>query len=353
MEQLEPDEARTGAEIVEVMRSISETTWADYGHAVRSVHAKSHGLVQGRLDVVDDLPPELAQGLFGRSGRYDVVMRFSTNPGDILDDDVSTPRGLAVKIVGVDGEQLPGSEGYASQDLVMVNGPVFSAKNAKSFLGNLKLLAKTTDTPQTWKKAFSAIARGLESAVEAVGGESATLKGLGGQPPTHILGETFYTQVPLLYGRYVAKLSVAPLSPELRALTGVKLDLSGKPNAIRDAVVDFFRSQGAIWELRAQLRTNPDTMPIEDASALWPEDESPYRMVARITVDPQPAWTDARSRAVDDGFSFSPWHGLAAHRPLGSVMRVRKAAYEMSAGFRASHNGCPIHDPRPGEGLPS
>src|SRR5258708_6928935 len=37
-------------------------------------------------------------------------MRFSTIPGDILDDSVSTPRGLAIKVIGVEGERLEGSE---------------------------------------------------------------------------------------------------------------------------------------------------------------------------------------------------------------------------------------------------
>ena len=54
----------------------------------------------------------------------------------------------------------------------------------------------------------------------------------------------------------------------------------------------------------------------------------------------------------DDTLSFSVWHGLAAHRPLGSVNRLRKAAYEMSAAFRSSFNGCPIHEPREKISLP-
>jgi hypothetical protein len=55
----------------------------------------------------------------------------------------------------------------------------------------------------------------------------------------------------------------------------------------------------------------------------------------------------------DDGcMSFSPWHGLTAHQPLGSIMRVRKAAYEMSADFRTERNGCPMQQGRPLETLP-
>ena len=346
MEQPAPDEAETTSSLIATLLSISETTFKDYGHAVRSVHAKSHGIVQGELHVLDNLPPALAQGLFAKPGTYKAILRFSTNPGDILDDSVSAPRGLAVKIIGVEGERLPGSEGQVTQDFVMANAPAFAAADPKKFLGNLKLLAKTTDTPQGWKKALSAVLRGAEAAVESVGGKSALLTALGGQPLTHVLGDTYYSQVPLLYGAYVAKVSVAPSSPELTALTGTKVDVHGKPNALREAVETFFRSGGGEWDLRVQLCTDAEKMPVENASVAWPEDASPYVTVARITVPRQEAWSESSIAKVDDGMAFSPWHGLAAHRPLGGIMRVRKATYEASSGFRGSHNGCPIHEPR-------
>jgi hypothetical protein len=169
---------------------------------------------------------------------------------------------------------------------------------------------------------------------------------MGGQPLTHPLGDSFYTQAPLRYGDYVAKIAVVPVSAELRALKGKPVDVRGRPNGLREAMIAFFEEHGAEWELRVQLRTNPDTMPIEDASVEWPEDESPYVPVARITVPRQPAWSEARARQVDDGLSFRPWHGLAAHRPLVSINRARKVAYEQAAAFRAERNGCPIHRPQ-------
>ncbi|WP_144110343.1 catalase family protein [Paraburkholderia sp. BCC1886] len=351
-EQIPDDEAETTRELVETLHSIIETTYKDYGHAVRSVHAKSHGLLQGELTVLDNLPPAYAQGAFARAGKLPVVLRFSTNPGDILDDSVSTPRGLAVKIIGVEGERLPGSEGAVTQDFVMQNAPAFGAATPKKFLSTLKMLAKTTDKAHGMKKALSAVLRGAESAVEALGGESATLKSLGGHPETHILGESFYTSVPFLYGPYYAKLSIAPVSPNLTALTDAPLNVNGKPNGLREAVNEFFATESAQWEVRIQLATDLEKMPIEDASVKWPEDESPYVTVARIDVAPQPAWTEARAGVVDDQLAFSPWHGLSAHRPLGGVMRSRKPAYEMSAGFRGQHNGCPMHEPRGFEKLP-
>jgi hypothetical protein len=342
-EQIPEDEAETTRQLVEALHGILEVTSQHYNHAVRSVHAKSHGLLDGELTVLDNLPPELAQGVFAHPGTHKVVMRLSTNPGDILDDSVSTPRGLAIKIADVEGPRLPGSEAQTTQDFVMINAPAFTAATPKAFVANLKLLAKTTDRAPTGKKVLSAVLRGAEKVVEAVGGESGTLKSLGGHPETHILGETFYTCVPFLYGSYFAKLSVAPVSPELSALTDAPLDVNGHPNALRDAVNAFFATQGGEWEVRVQLATDIEKMPVEDASVKWPEDESPYVTVARIRVAPQPAWTDARSAAIDDGLVFSPWHGVAAHRPLGGVMRSRKPAYEMSSEFRGQFNGCPVH----------
>lgn len=344
-EQIPADEAETTQELVKTLRSIIETTSADYGHAVRSVHAKSHGLLQGELIVPDGLPPELAQGAFARAGTFPVVMRFSTNPGDILDDKVSTPRGLALKIIGVEGERLPGAEGQVTQDFVMQNALAFTAATPKAFLTTLKALARTTDKAPGMKQALSAVLRGAESAVEALGGESGTLKSLGGHPKTNLLGETYTTVVPVLYGSYYGKIAIVPESPELVALKDAPVDLDDKPNGLREAVNEFFATTGGEWDVRVQLATDIEKMPVEDASKTWSEEESPYVTVARIRVAPQPAWTDARSKAVDDGLAFSPWHGLSAHRPIGGVQRSRKPAYEMSSGFRGQFNGCPMHEP--------
>lgn len=344
-EQIPDDEAETSKELAQALHDIMETTFNNNGHANRSVHAKAHGLLRGRV-TVPDLPPSLAQGAFAKPGVFSAYLRFSTNPGDILDDKVSTPRGLALKIVGVEGPRLPGSEGEVTQDFVMQNAKAFTAATPKAFLKTLKLLAKTTDKAPGMKKALSAVLRGVESTVEALGGESGTLKSLGGHPQTHILGESFTTVVPVLYGTYYAKVAVVPVSPSLCALTDHQLDLADDPDGLRTAVAEYFRQEGGTWEIRVQLATDIEKMPIEDASVQWPEELSPYVTVARLDVAPQASWDEAKVDQIDDGMAFSPWHGLAAHRPLGGVMRVRKPSYEMSADFRASHNGCPIHEPR-------
>ncbi|NID13949.1 catalase family protein [Luteibacter yeojuensis] len=346
LERIEPDETETVEQLIETLTRINQTTLEHEKHAHRSVHAKSHALLTGELLVPADLPRELAQGLFAREGRYPLVMRLSTVPGDLLDDSVSTPRGMALKVIGVEGERLAGSDNDVTQDFVLVNGPVFSAPNAKRFAAALKLVAATTDRAEGAKKALSAVLRGTERVIEAFGGRSATLLNLGGQPETHPLGDTYYSQAPLRFGDYVVKLSVAPRSPNLTALTDAELNVNGKPNGLREAMVNHFAAEGGEWDLRVQFCTDPESMPIEDASVAWPEEKSPYIDVARIVVPAQPAWNAARRAAIDDGMAFSPWHGLAAHRPLGSVMRARRVAYKVMAKFRAHHNHVTITEPR-------
>jgi hypothetical protein len=112
--------------------------------------------------------------------------------------------------------------------------------------------------------------------------------------------------------------------------------------------VNFFRRTGAEWELRARLCTNLAIMPIEDASVPWPEDHSPYVPVAKITLPAQVAWREAKSATINDRLAFNPWHGLTAHRPIGSIMRARKMAYRQSA----QRNGCSIIEPKTAVDLP-
>ena len=349
VEKVEPDEAETIAGLEKQFESILDTTSRDYGHAVRSVHAKGHGLATGTLVVADDLPPELAQGMFANPGRYDAVMRFSTNAGDLLDDAIRLPRGVALKVMGVPGERLPDAAGD-TQDFIMVNGPAFAAPDAKAFLGNLKLLAKTTDKAEGAKKVLSSVLRGAEAALEAVGVQSSLLNTLGGAKPVHPLGATYFSQTPFRYGDYIAKFSLVPVSG-IKEFVDETIDASGRPNAIREAMNHLLIEQGGVWELRVQLCTDLDAMPVEDPTIVWDEELSPFRTVATLTVEPQTAWENGTSDKVEDQLSFSPWHGIAAHRPLGGINRARKSPYRFSADYRARFNGCPIHEPKSVEEL--
>lgn len=345
LDPIEDDEAELAGALSDTFAKIQQTTFQDEGRPLRGVHAKAHGILKAKMEVPEGLPKTLAQGVFARPGQFDVLMRFSTSPGDLMSDTVSTPRGLAIKILGVEGERLEGSQDATTQDFLFANGRTFPAPNAKVFLANLKLLAATTDKAEGAKRGLSAVLRATEAALEAIGGKSATLVSLGGQPPTHILGETFFSQLPQRFGDFIAKLQVAPFSENLKSLEGEKIDLSESDTIIRDEVVKFFEANSATWEVRVQLCTDIDDTPINTPAKAWEEKVSPFFGVARITAPQQLAWSDRKEHELGDILAFSPWHGIEAHRPLGSMMRIRKHVYERAQAFRSDRNAAPIVEP--------
>jgi hypothetical protein len=352
IESPHPNESQTFDEIAATMLDIAKKVGERQRHTVRAVHAKSHGLLQAEVTVMEGLPDELRQGLFATPASYPAILRLSTNPGDILSDHISTPRGMAMKIIGVEGEMLPNHAGQLTQDFVMVNAKSFAAPNADAFLKSLKQLLPHVDDSEALKQTVSSVAQVAESALELVGTESAALKGFG-HPPTHPLGETFSTVTPIRFGQFVAKLALVPVSQNLTQLTGKPLPHAHNWNALKDAIVAFFATQTAIWELRVQLCTDLEKMPVEDASTQWDESLSPYIAVAQVTVTPQNAYSDARRVFVDELLSFNPWHALAAHRPLGNIMRARFKSYRASSHFRHTAESRPQTEPRSIQELPA
>ncbi|MFC4256256.1 catalase [Altererythrobacter xixiisoli] len=345
LEQPTEEEASVVADLNESFDEIMETTYRDCGHALRAVHAKSHGVLQGTFVVDSDLPPELAQGAFARPGEHAAYVRLSTNAGDILDDTIALPRGLAMKICDVPGERLPDAEGEA-QDFVMVNSPAFAAPDAQSFGKDLKLLAKTTDRVEGLKKVAAGMARAGNAVLEAVGADpSSSLTMLGGMPNVEPLGETYYSAVPFRYGDHVAKFMLRPAAEWMEQLSGETIDPVGRENAIREDVRAEMQRGDAEWEFCVQLLRDPERQPVEDASVEWPRHISPYQRVGLLRVPAQDSWDQAQVQAINEEMRFSPWTGLEAHRPLGQVNRARRDTYRHSADFRARMNLCPMHEP--------
>ena len=278
-----------------------------------------------------------------------MIVRLAHIPGD-LDDDrkVSGPRGISIKVVGVEGEMLPGHAGQVTQDFVLDTGKFFNAIGAKTFLAQIAPVENIAPhVPQPVKGAMTSVALAANT---VLGGRSAALDFFG-HPFLHPLAEPYYSQAPLRYGDYIAKLSVTPDTPALKALLEEKFE-PGEYDAMRAATVAFFRENPAEFTVGIQLCTDLETMPVENANKEWPEDQSPYQTVARLVLPAQNAWTPARQAFVDESLSFCPSHSLAAHRPLGSIMRARMQAYEALGRMRREQNGVAMVEPRSMQEMP-
>jgi hypothetical protein len=344
LEQPFPGEDELVRDVVAAMLAANKQVAAKHRHGLRDAHAKSHGVLAGELHIRADLPEHLAQGLFAEPRTYPVIVRLSTAPGDLRSDQVPVQRGFAIKVLGVHGPRAD-DDGLTTQDFLLVNHPTLPFGTIGEYAKLQKLLEsqpRQTDRQlqllglgaRITQGVLSRVRRPIPPAVETLAAAN-----------NHILGETFHSMAALRYGDYVAKISAAPSSGNVKALTGKPVDPKLGESALRELVADFFTTDSAEYALRAQLCADIDTMPVEDASMLWREELSPHQVVATVHLPAQAPYSDARRRYADDVLSFSPWHALDAHRPLGSIMRSRKSAYPHSSNFRHGVNGVAEQEP--------
>jgi hypothetical protein len=347
VEQRLPDEDAIIAKLVDSLHRNSVWTYNKYKHGIRDAHAKSHAVLRGTLQVCPDLPKHLSQGLFATPKKYDVIARISSTHPAIRSDQIRGVRAIALKVLGVQGERVLPYDTADTQDFVLVNHSEFPYPDAGAYLRK--------GMPAAWLLArlpepvLCALTEGLAAAqlgLAVFGKSLPPAYALFAAPNTHLLGMSFYSSSPLRYGANIAKISLVPYSKSVRRLTDRPVPRSAGPEAHRVMIADFFRSNEAVYEVQAQLCTDLSSMPIEDATVAWSETASPPVGVATITFPKQDSDVFGRRVYADDVLSFNSWRGLAAHRPLGSINRLKQRVYDASSTFRHTMNNAPQMEPR-------
>jgi hypothetical protein len=87
-----------------------------------------------------------------------------------------------------------------------------------------------------------------------------------------------------------------------------------------------------------QLQAHPTRTPIEDPTVRWSEALSPFTKVATMIIPAQRLDLPGHAE-FEENLSFTPWHALPAHRPLGGLNRARRAVYEAISRLRHERNG--------------
>lgn len=114
---------------------------------------------------------------------------------------------------------------------------------------------------------------------------------------------------------------------------------------LRENMATHLALEPARFDFMVQLRTHPASMPIEDPTIEWSERESAFLPVARITIPPQEFRT-TEQLAFCENLSFSPWHAIPEHRPLGGINRIRQPVYDTSSRIRHELNDQPRLEPQ-------
>ena len=356
LEVVPPEEA---ARIERVVQStLARMKQRDSGDrpVLRGVHPKDHGCVQSTFRIADDLPEELRVGVFAKPGtEYPAWIRFS-NAAVLVGAD-STPtshgsRGMAIKVLKLEGTRLIDRDEPLTQDFLMVNQPVFAFSNVEDYEAFSEFSLKSADIPSFFKGRIKLEGEGKPDLADATtrrmlrsGGivkriASLTMDGDKGAfqpPPASPVENRYFSAAPYLFGRDKAmKFTARPVLPP----SGKAPNLDD-PNYLRTALLKRLTEKDAkdiVFEFQVQIRSKADLAgkietEIEDASFDWDEKKYPFITVAKITIPPQDFDTDARKKQCENLF-FTPWHSLVPHQPIGGINRLKLKVYEASSLLR-------------------
>jgi hypothetical protein len=332
----------------------------------RDAHPKHHGCVTGTFTVEADLPPALRVGVCREPGRqFDVWIRFS-NAFKRRHDLTWDARGIAIKLLDVaDTTTAPdpqAAEAQATQDFLLVSHPEFFSRTAEDFLDFPAAVAAASS--------FAALASGIFPYFFGWRPSKWRWRGflalLGSfKWIDNPLGIAYFSQVPYRFGTDRAKYCVRPQQPSagLRQprfllLVAAYVCLSLVPrlrdrfdrwaNMLQTALLEHLRQREARFDFMVQIGT--ETMPIDDAVVRWDERRAPFTKVATITIGrlPDPFDLDEMMR-IGEHLSFTPWHNLPEHEPLGSINACRRHVYQRISDLRHRLNHRMVREPRSGE----
>jgi hypothetical protein len=299
----------------------------------RDAHAQPHGCVIAQLSVDGDLAAEYRHGIFRAPGRtYKTWVRFSN--GTASDDRDYDARGMAIKVMGVRGPKiLADSNGAAdpeTQDFLMINYHTFFVPNVVEYEKFFDYQA--AGDPFGYFIGWNPLRWHLHGLYHAARMQY--------QNVASPLAAQYFSMSPYRLGARNVKFSAEPCAP-----LAVEKPAKRGPHYLRDALVAELRATSACFEFLIQLQDPTKNMPIEDPSIEWRQSESPYRRVAQLVIPRQNFSTDAQNRFCEN-LSFSPFHSLVEHRPIGGINRSRRAVYEAVSKRRHYHNATVRAEPR-------
>lgn len=315
-EKITPDEAEVFEGFRQVMRGIQDSNSAKQGPG-RGLHRKGILALRAEFEVLDGLPAHARHGLFAKPARYEAWLRFSGGAPVIQPDSVKDVRGFAIKVLGVNGEGALGNP-TDCQDFLLIHLPAFAFPTPDIFVAVIQArIAGGLALPKLLVKEYGLL--GMVSQLKR-------LAKVMSRPFTGFASTPFFSAAPFACGPYAVRMRLLPAIPGGALL---------RPD---DLAQDFIAQlkQPLQFDVQLQFFVNEAQTPIEDASVDWPESVAPYLTVARLTVAPDAAQARSDKVFADavEADSFDPWKALAAHRPLGRVMRARKVIYFDSAQNR-------------------
>jgi len=326
VETIQPGESEKIKAVSDQFNRFQMMNFNEHMHCLRGTHLKTQGCVMGKFIVHDNLPEHLAQGMFKKPGSYDVIMRYSSLTPKIVPDNAPAPRGIGMKIFGVEGEKIWG-EDKKTQDWTFNNYPILELRDPET----------THDIADSLERNWNDLPKFAEEQSKRVDADVATL---GGQlPRQHMAAMPEYSQSAYRHGPYVAKYGVFPLSSAQKALVDTNFTDTDPINIISQTLRQFHLTHKATYSFCAQLLQDLTEQPVDDIGVEWDPKKYPFEQIATLEFEPQDSWLPEFRTWWDDRITVNSWHGLVEHTPLGSTNRMRRVVYAESRKLRLRVNG--------------
>jgi len=316
-ERIEDNENTIAEEMIDLITQISQQRTSE-GPIKRFNQAKSLGCFNADFQVEDELPDQLKKGLFAKPGHYPARLRFAN--ASESDDRKKDIRGLSIKVMGVDGETLWGED--SMQDFILNSHPALFAATPEDFLQFIKAISKD----RVWSYFVNPMDLHLKSLWIIFKGRKKIAS------PFDI---RYWSTTPYLFGK--DKAVAVKYSVQSCSTINSEMPDPLNENYLTQVMKKHLQQAPACFDFMVQFQTDVKKMPVEDASVIWDESDSPFLKVATITIEDQ-VFTDEQSLSACEQISFNPWQSQAAHKPLGGINRVRKAVYKELSLFRNLEN---------------
>lgn len=321
-EVVEPGEAELHQSIANEINEMQRKAAANGGAIDRGFHPKAHHVMRGQLIVRDDMPEFARVGVLASPRTYTTWVRFSNGSPGSVKDSARDVRGLAVKVVGVEGERLlPGDAN--TQDFLCINHEAQPARNIHQFMFLVRGASSPLTLPYKLAREYGVFESG-----RILGWMARKLA----RKTRSLVTSDFHTTLPHAFGAYAGKVSFVAASE----------DLGGGPTRsddyLKEGLANHLRQSSLRYQMMVQFFVDEESTPIEDAATVWDESVSPRVHVADLVLEGRDLDSAEAKAEHEEGqkFSFTPWNGVAAHRPLGSLMRARKVVYAASAALRGA-----------------
>ena len=330
-EEIPPDEPDAIRFILDTFEgAVKKEHAAGIGPAWRDAHAKAHGCVKADFSVKADIPADLRRGVFAATRFFTAWIRFSNGDGKPQDDHIRDGRGMAIKLTGVDGPKLLAEEAEAkTQDFVMINSPAFFIRNASDYV--------SFTHASKYHLSFAFFLTHWH--------ELRVARAIVEEKIDEVFEQRYFSMTPYLLGERYIKFSARPVDCGTGAALVPSVALPpGGPNYLRDRMIAWMNSKDACFIFAVQPQTDPATMPVEDPTIVWDEIRAPFIEVATIRI-PKQRFDSEAQQTFCENLSYTPWHALAEHRPVGGINRIRKVVYEGISVLRHKLNKTPRVEP--------